>query len=153
MITVWEHWRVCVAFSFHKLIVTSCPALQTTWKLTRMSSSSLPAVAAKEIRSASKLKRWIVERSFSVPKLVVYELFWSHFSGVPSLCGPGVSLDGQYRSRFLRSGKLTAILHIYRHRGRQLCHLPESHHGPVHWMPSESGVRNQWRVYRGLGCL
>ena len=37
------------------------------------------------------------------------------------------------------------------HRGGQLRHLQEPHHGPVHRVPGQPGQRHQRGVHRGLG--
>ncbi|KAL5669002.1 hypothetical protein ACJX0J_021223, partial [Zea mays] len=39
------------------------------------------------------------------------------------------------------------------HRGGQLRHLPQPHHGPLHRVPGEPGERHQRGVHRRLGNL
>ncbi|GMS82443.1 hypothetical protein PENTCL1PPCAC_4618, partial [Pristionchus entomophagus] len=39
------------------------------------------------------------------------------------------------------------------HRGGQLRHLPQPHHGPVHRVPGEPGIGRDGRVQRRLGQL
>lgn len=39
------------------------------------------------------------------------------------------------------------------HRCRQLCHLPQPHHGPVHRLSSEPGFRHHRGVHSRLGNL
>lgn len=48
---------------------------------------------------------------------------------------------------------MTYVYRVGRHCGGQLCHLPESHNGSLHWVPGKPSIGHKWRVYCCLGCL
>jgi hypothetical protein len=50
-------------------------------------------------------------------------------------------------------GCYIALLITRRHCCRQLCHLPQPHHGPLHRVPSAPAVRNLRRVHRCVVLL
>ena len=65
-------------------------------------------------------------------------------------------------ARFRERGKITAnmVVVVERrsslgvgHCGRQLCHLPQPHHGPLHRVPGQPGVCHERGVHGCLGYL
>jgi len=48
---------------------------------------------------------------------------------------------------------MTYVYRVGRHCGGQLCHLPESHNGSLHWVPGKPSIGHKWGMYCCLGCL